>query len=146
MKKHQNILFVGLILFLFISCKWNISIENSIEKSELNEAVAQIKALGEFEKVDFEFIGNPKQNSHAIIRLDLYNSSIENLDSKSMGKKCASIIFNASDKTKAFNKILVSVNSKSKGNKKKITLSDSVEVVLKESAHTRNFIFNTSDL
>ncbi len=144
MKMKQNLLFVGLTILLFIACKESNSNENIKNDSELNKIISQIKTLGEFEKVDYEFIGNPKNNPDATIRLNLYNSKIENLDSESIGKKCASLIFKSSDKTKEFNSILVTINFDKNGNQKEVSIAENIQGTL--TVRTRNFVFKTSDL
>jgi len=140
----QNLLLVGLTILLFIACKVSNSNENIKNDSELNKTISQIKTLGEFEKVEFDFIGNPKKNPNAIIRLNLYNSKIENLDSESIAKKCASLIFKSSDKTKEFNSILVTINFEKNGNRKEVSIAENIQVTL--TTRKRNFVFNTSDL
>ena len=140
----QNLLFIGLTILLFIACKESNSNENIKNDLELKKTVSLIKTLGEFEKVEYEFIGNPKNNPKAVIRLNLYNSKIENLDSESIGKKCASLIFKSSDKTKDFNSILVSINFDKKGNQKVVSIIENIQGTL--TTRTRNFIFKTSDL
>ena len=144
MKIKQNLLFVGLTMLLFIACKESNSNENIKNDTELNKIVSQIKTLGEFEKVEYEFIGDPKNNPDAIIRLNLYNSKIENLDSESIGKKCASLIFKSSDKTKEFNSILVTFNFGKNGNHKEVSITKNIQGTL--TVRASNYVFRTSDL
>lgn len=139
----QNILFLGFTVLLFMACKDNNSNENITNDLALNESISQIKTLGEFEKVEYKFLGNPKTNPNAVIRLNLYNSKTENLDSESIAKKCASLIFKSSNKTKEFNSILVSINS----DKTEIKINTSLKGIQTSlSQKERNFIFKTSDL
>lgn len=103
---NRRILFlVGVILLFFLSC-----IENNLENDKrLEMAISDIKKIGGFDKVEYQFIGNPsndsKGNLSSSIRLKLFDS--RKMDMESIGKQCAKLIFNTSNNTKRYATIWV---------------------------------------
>lgn len=141
MKNKQILCIIGIILILCSSCKENILSES---EKNVSTAISTIKALGDFRKVEYQFIGNPSddvnKNSTSTIQLKLHEGRITNTDYESFGKKCAKIILNASEDTKKYSIILVSlVNTK---REKK----HDIEIKIGYSNEVRNYVFNTSDL
>lgn len=148
MKNKQILFIIGVILLFFSSCKEN----NPVNEKRLEMAISDIKKIGDFDKVEYQFIGNPsndpKGNLSSIIRLKFFDSRKIDMDKKSIGKQCAKLIFKPSKNTKKYATIWVTfINTgkhKSPGN---IDFgSEHFKINVSITKEERNFIFKTSDL
>ena len=100
MKNRLSLLLIGGLMLVFSSCQSEQKIEN---EEMIATAISEITDLGNFRKVDYETLGN------SLIRLELFDSEMDDMDPELLGKQCASIIFNATDDTRAFDHVLVSL-------------------------------------
>ena len=148
MKNKQILLIIGVIFLLFSSCKEN----NPENDKKLKIAISDIKKLGNFDKVEYLFMGNPSNNSKGnnsgTIRIKLFDSRKMDMDKESIAKQSAKLISNTSKNTKRYGTIWVTVINtgkyKSLGNVD--FESKHFKSNISKTKEERNFIFKTSDL
>ena len=148
MKNKQILLIIGVILLFFLSCKD----DNPKNEKKLKVVISDIKKLGDFDKVEYQFMGNPsndsKGNRSSIIKIILFDSRKMDVDKESIAKQCAKLISNTSKNTKRYGTIWVTVINtgkyKSLGNVD--FESKHFKSNISKTKEERNFIFKTSDL
>tara|TARA_R110000751_G_scaffold305944_1_gene423320 strand:+ start:18 stop:449 length:432 start_codon:yes stop_codon:yes gene_type:complete len=143
MKNKQILLIIGILFLSFSSCEKKKMSDN---EKKISIAISEVKTLGDFRKVEYKFIGNPSiENLNSTIKLELIEGSVANIDNELFGKKCAKIIFNASESTKEYDKIWISfVDTKRKNNNVEIGIRIGIRIGY--SKEVKNFIFNKSEL
>lgn len=129
MIKKLNFIF-GLTISILISC----TEKKDSNQESLDFIKSEIIKKGEFEKVEFEFIGNPEfdtKDKFSTIRLKLYISKNESINDSLFGKQYATMIFNANENTKKFGVVLVSVfKSKDKNKPSRNLVFERTELLL----------------
>ena len=143
MKNKQILLIIGILFLSFSSCEKKKMSDN---EKKISIAISEVKTLGDFRKVEYKFIGNPSiENLNSTIKLELIEGSVANIDNELFGKRCAKIIFNASESTKEYDKIWISfVDTKRKNNNVEIGIRIGIRIGY--SKEVKNFIFNKSEL
>ena len=114
--------------------------------------ISDIKQLGDFDKVECQFMGNPsndsKGNRSSIIKIILFDSRKMDMDKESIAKQSAKLISNTSKNTKRYGTIWVTVinTGKYKSLGSVDFESKHFKSNISKTKEERNFIFKTSDL
>ena len=142
MKLNQT-LFFG-ILFLVISC--NVNNKKTDPEPELSKVLFELKELGEFKNVEYEFPGesNKKISNQKIIKISFRNAKSRDLNIDKFGIISAKKIYNLNSKTRNFEAILISVEYAGNGKSKSVEIDSNSSINM--NVNKRNLVYKTSEL
>lgn len=142
--KQNLILFFGIIA-LAISCTTND--EKTNLEPELSKALFELKELGNFKEVEYEYLGGSKKPTNQNnIKITFTNSALKDLNEDEFGKQSARKIYNLNTKTKKLETIWITIKYAEKEKIKKVKMRSVSDTSIDMSVTLRNFIYQASEL